>query len=247
MPSWSTAPPPENIYVHWNAVEGVSEYALTVNGEVLTTSDTSFTIDNLAPNTAYFITLRSICGSDDTSMAVSTSARTSCGVLTAPYNEDFSVNPLDCWTIYDFDGEANSRWYYSEDGYARSSYNEYSNANEWLITPAIAIPSDMSNLTVKWDASGSSFNSDYSHLTVRLSTTGIDTASFTTVLSAGTLSDGWETFTVQLSDTMAGSYRPCSLHPRQLQRQRSWGNNVSAYSSVYPRAAVSGPTQPRSG
>ncbi len=232
----------ENIYIHWNAVEGVSEYALIVNGEVLTTSDTSFIIDNLTSNTAYFITLRSVCGSDDTSMTISTSARTSCGVLTAPYNEDFSVNPLDCWTIYDFDGEANSRWYYSEDGYARSSYNEYSNANEWLITPAIAIPSDMSNLTVKWDASGSSFNSDYSHLTVRLSTTGIDTASFTTVLSAGTLSDGWETFTVQLSDTMAGhTVRVAFIHD-SYNDNGPYVDNVSVYSSVYPRAAVSGPT-----
>ncbi len=95
----------ENIYVHWNAVEGVNEYALTVNGEVLTTSDTSFTIDNLAPNTAYFIALRSICGGDDTSMAVSTSARTACAVITTlPWIEGFesydvttSHYNIPCW------------------------------------------------------------------------------------------------------------------------------------------------------
>lgn len=52
-----------------------------------------FTVTGLAPNTNYTFTVQDMCGSEDLSSAVSTSARTLCATMSAPWTEDFEGYP----------------------------------------------------------------------------------------------------------------------------------------------------------
>ena len=64
-------------------------------------SDTTYTLYNLNPNTAYTVQVMTVCDTSN-SIAMSTSFRTDCGVTAIPYTTSFedvdaSMNPF-CWT-----------------------------------------------------------------------------------------------------------------------------------------------------
>ena len=115
-----------------------------------------------------------------------------CGTITdIPWVESFeNAANLDCWTILDLDGSSNDNWsrYYSSYSshtgtYSmRSYYNSSSAANDWLITPAVEIPTNAEGLVLTWFVKGSTFSSNVSHYSVKISTTGNNVADFTTTL-----------------------------------------------------------------
>ena len=177
--------------------------------------DTSFYIDTLTPATNYTVVVSTICPDGTETSTISTSFNTACGVVSSfPWYEDFNSDASwTCWSTYNFDNNDNSDWSRNSNGYAVSGYNDEGNANDWLITPAIVVPYNANGLSLTWKAYGDSYSTDFSHLTVRLSTQGTDTASFTTVLSSTTLPDDvWTTYSASLSAYAGDTVRIAFIH-----------------------------------
>lgn len=151
----------------------------------------------LEDNTEYEYYVRAKCSNGKYSEWIGPFVfKTSCKVLTAPIVETFETNSstLDCWTILDNNGDGTSsgtntwRLYNSTSGANQGSYSMYfygnstpTNHDDWLITPAIKMnSSDIYELSYYFKTSSSTtYNNEFELV---LSTNGIDTAKFTTVL-----------------------------------------------------------------
>ncbi|MBR1755774.1 MAG: fibronectin type III domain-containing protein, partial [Bacteroidaceae bacterium] len=78
------------IAFHWTENGEASSWRVTVGDHTETVSTTSYEASNLSASTSYTISVRSLCSADDSSMALSGTARTSCGAITTlPWLEDF--------------------------------------------------------------------------------------------------------------------------------------------------------------
>jgi hypothetical protein len=142
---------------------------------------------------------------------------------TLPFSEDFESGMPACWTILDQDGDGIS-WedsynpvsYYSgvdlsgsgygdSDGFVLSgSYSNVSGAlypDNWLITPALVIPSNGAKLT--WYVSAVDANYAAEYYEVMLSTS-LDPSTFTSVFNETLQSDQWEQRSVNISGDFAG-------------------------------------------
>ncbi len=173
----------------------------TVVDETIATA--TYTNDTLQPATLYTVLVSTLCDDGTETATTTTTFHTSCVAVTAPWLEDFnSEASWLCWNTLSFDNETNTDWTLNS-GVATSSYNENAAANDWLITPAIEVPSDADGLALTWKATGASYDGYNTHLTVRLSTTSTDTASFSTVLFNNDLSDAWNSYSASL-DSYAG-------------------------------------------
>ena len=167
------------------------------------------------------ITLTS--GSITKSIAVSGTAVDCSQPHTLPFTENFENGMPSCWSILDQDGDGYT-WehsfepvsYYSNidlsgsgnngsDGFVMSG--SYSNVNgaltpdNWLITPALVIPSNGAKLT--WYVSA--IDADYAeeYYEVMLSTS-LTPSSFTSVFNETLQSDEWEQRSVNISGNYAG-------------------------------------------
>ena len=168
-----------------------------------TIASNTYTNDTLQPATLYTVLVSTLCDDGTETATTTTTFHTSCVAVTAPWLEDFnSEASWLCWNTLSFDNETNTDWTLN-DGEATSSYNENAAANDWLITPAIEVPSDADGLALTWKATGASYDVYNTHLTVRLSTTSTDTASFSTVLFNNDLPDAWNSYSASL-DSYAG-------------------------------------------
>ncbi len=141
------------------------EYCVTTSStapadsvELLTTSETSFTIDSLQPNTDYWVWVRTVCGEETTQWAFPLSVRTLCAPESAPYVEDFDswtdISP--CWATYtgawdtvptlasgySFSvSQGNFGSYIQLQGSALG-FNLWSNYKVWAISPQVVISAD---------------------------------------------------------------------------------------------------------
>ena len=108
--------------IHWSEVGSASQWIVEYgptgftpgNGTVMSSSDTSFTINNLDPNTEYDVYVSSDCGGGLVSTTISGNFRTECGpIVTLPYSENFETgiystnhqNYIVCWDRYESDPE----------------------------------------------------------------------------------------------------------------------------------------------
>jgi len=142
---------------------------------------------------------------------------------TLPFSEDFESGMPACWTILDQDGDGIS-WedsynpvsYYSGVDLSGSGYGDsdgfvlsgsYSNVSgvlypdNWLITPALVIPSNGAKLT--WYVSAVDANYAAEYYEVMLSTS-LDPSTFTSVFNETLQSDQWEQRSVNISGDFAG-------------------------------------------
>ena len=111
-----------------------------------------------------------------------------CAVSTFPHIWDFeNRNERVCWTIMDVDGDDNTWYFYksetyhyspdSSEGIVYSAGRSYS-ANNWLISPAVQLPSGVA-ARMEWDAGPYSSSALYGELYgVYVSTTGTDISDF---------------------------------------------------------------------
>jgi hypothetical protein len=76
----------DTIIVSWTAGGEETQWVVSdgVNPAV-EVSDNNYTFDNLNANTLYNISVRGICGADDTSIVTTASIRTACGVINLPF------------------------------------------------------------------------------------------------------------------------------------------------------------------
>ena len=96
----------------------------------VTTSERSATLTGLNPKTYYQVWVRSYCGENDESAAVTTYFATACGAEALPFSEDFSGG-IDCWTTQSIDASTGLN-----SGTFMFSYN--SNPPQYLISPELA-------------------------------------------------------------------------------------------------------------
>ena len=167
-----------------NALTTVNSLTLTWNDAVntsatynvysITTTDTtplqsaitttSCTINNLSANTLYTFAVEADCGTDYAQMAF-VSGRTSCGIESMPWSENFDnwTAKSDCWAFLSgaYNGGAGTPSTSSSAWSLNSSYgsninisgnaltmNVFSTNRYWAVTPAIEITSDNANLSV---------------------------------------------------------------------------------------------------
>lgn len=142
---------------------------------------------------------------------------------TLPFSEDFEAGMPACWTILDEDGDGIS-WedsynpfsYYSGVDLSGSGYGDsdgfvlsgsYSNVSgvlypdNWLITPALVIPSNGAKLT--WYVSAIDANYAAEYYDVMLSTS-LNPSTFTSVFNETLQSDQWEQRSVNINGNYAG-------------------------------------------
>lgn len=108
-----------------------------------------------------------------------------------PWSEGFETTQvLSGWTLYDFDSTTSDNWtrysgYTHAGNYCvRSGYNSSAACNDWLVTPPLRLPSSAEGFELKWWVRGSTYSGNQAHYTVLISTSGVDTASFTDTLFA---------------------------------------------------------------
>lgn len=157
--------------------------------------DTSIvTLSNLDPSTKYIAAVSVDCGPDGYSDSVYVIFMTECSPFSVPFHEDLDASVTyampDCWTNTTL-GTTYTSWSESVlDGYPYLiSYAAagVQVANDWLITPAIAIPADANTTDIQLVfATGGESQSYYSAseaaLEVYVSTTGKDISNFTDTL-----------------------------------------------------------------
>ena len=147
-------------------------------------------------------------GTATTTIAVTGNAVDCSNPFTLPFTEDFEAALSDCWLTIDADGDGQS-WYstlgstleaHGGDGtYASASWTSSAGPltpNNWLITPAISIPSTGAMLSWWVAAQDPSYPSD--HYQVMVSTTGTATTDFTSVYEETIASGDWAERTVAL-------------------------------------------------
>ena len=167
------------------------------------------------------ITLTS--GSITKSIAVSGTAVDCSQPHTLPFTENFENGMPSCWSILDQDGDGYT-WehsfepvsYYSNidlsgsgnngsDGFVMSG--SYSNVNgaltpdNWLITPALVIPSNGAKLTWYVSAVDADYAEEYYEVML---STSLTPNSFTSVFNETLQSDEWEQRSVNISGNYAG-------------------------------------------
>ena len=162
-------------------------------------------------------------GNTSKTIAVSGSAVDCSTPKTLPYTEDFEEGMPACWTILDQDGDGIS-WedsynpvsYYSGVDLSGSGYGDsdgfvlsgsYSNVigaltpDNWLITPALVIPSEGAKLTWYVSAIDADYAAEY--YDVMLSTS-LNPSTFTSVFNETLQSDQWEQRSVNIGGNYAG-------------------------------------------
>ena len=158
----STASDSASITVAWSDTSnsGATYSVACCNGNDTiwtTTSDTSYTFDNLSSNTLYTFLVRAICTSDDSSTALHASFRTACGNIQLPFTETFEGNTdgafPPCWTLvraHGTDPSVNSQ-YNSTPGGSLSMYMRALNDTAIFATPS-AIPLPGNSIYVRYKA-----------------------------------------------------------------------------------------------
>ena len=96
----------ESITLRWTAVAGANGYTIydmADNSVLGTTTDTTYTVDDLEPNTAYTLGVQSNCAGGD-GLIATVSGRTACIAITIDADNLFSESfegtafPPDCWS-----------------------------------------------------------------------------------------------------------------------------------------------------
>ncbi len=96
----------ESITLRWTAVAGANGYTIydmADNSVLGTTTDTTYTVDDLEPNTAYTLGVQSNCSGGD-GLIATVSGRTACVAITIDADNLFSESfegtafPPDCWS-----------------------------------------------------------------------------------------------------------------------------------------------------
>ena len=217
-----------------------------------TTTSTNISLTDLSAQTNYYFYVKSECNNGEESSYASTTFRTACGEVTDfPWIEDFEdASSFNCWTVLDLDNYSGSNWVrYSSSSYshsgnycARSGYNSSNAANDWLISPPIALPYDAEGMTLRWFVRGTSYSSNISHYTIRISTTGNAETDFTDSVFAESYSGGIAERTISLEDYAGQTIHIAFIHD-SYNDNGLYLDDISIYSALPPIASITGPIQ----
>ncbi len=153
-------------------------YNMADNSVVGNTSATTYTVDNLTPNTSYTFGVETNCTSGDAPI-ITVTATTDCASETMPWSENFDswTSKSACWSFLSgaFSGTpttSSSAWtlntsygnYINITGKALTM-NVYSTNRYWAVTPPISITEDNAMLSVDvavagWSAETTNYDAD---------------------------------------------------------------------------------------
>ena len=134
---------PYSANVSWTAPEGVSDFAITLNGQPVGNTGNPLIISNLTPGTNYTVAVSSICTSGDTSYANSTTFTTPCVALQAPFTENFetSTSLSVCYNILSYYNSYGTIYPYVSSGSGhsgnRSLYFYSYGAENFVVAPTV--------------------------------------------------------------------------------------------------------------
>lgn len=149
-------------------------------------SATNYTPNNLEPNTVYEFYVKANCTDEGSEWAGPFVFRTLCSAFNTPFLETFNSNSAtkDCWRILNENSDGNI-WSlqvtvnpYEGDQMAGMFTGSNGANDDWLISPTINVTANQ-RLRFYYKVYHSDFTED---LRIKLSTTGIDVADFTTTL-----------------------------------------------------------------
>ena len=197
-------------------------------------SGNPFSFTGLSPASSHTVRVRTVCASGDTSdWSAPLTFTTDCTPITAfPYIEDFenSTSIPACWRSIDGDGDGNN-WFITQDsdgevieGGESTSGNHYITSlsydyntddaltpNNWLLSPPFTLPSPC-NLSLVWYAK-SQDPSYLEPLDILMSTTGGDTAAFTTtVMSLNAVPGEYTQYVYSLANYAGQTVRFAFVH-----------------------------------
>jgi len=184
---------------HWTPTGNETSWQVKVGALApVTVTDTFYTATGLTPATNYNVVVRGICGVGDTSLALSGSFWTECVAFNVPYYIHFDgYNGLNvCWNNQAVGGTtpssswSNTSTYGYE--YIYSSASSLNNpTSDYLISPAIQIPTDTAALRLVLQVAGlpsTYYSSSVAAYQVLVSPNGSDSvAAFTDVLLQDTI------------------------------------------------------------
>ena len=141
---------------HWTPLGTETTWEVTVgDNEPVEVSTASYTATGLNSNTAYAVSVRAICGAEDTSFATTASFRTACGPMAMPFFEDFDSYANGefppCWNrlkAYGTDPSVNQQFHHSG---SQAMYLRASNDTNIFCTPS-AIPLAGNEIQVRYFA-----------------------------------------------------------------------------------------------
>lgn len=158
--------------VSWTGATGQTEWAVYLNDDLLgTTTTASYSLTGLTSSSNYTVSVRAVCGAGDTSRAMVAAFRTSCGIITLPWSENFDnwSSYSECWQRYS--GDISSTVTTTTSGWSlQSSYgdivisgkalaeNLWSTNKYMAVTPAINMTYDTATLT--FDLAGTPWDED---------------------------------------------------------------------------------------
>ena len=146
----------DDLSVSWNAGGSETSWAVSIDGGLNwnTSSDSSYTFTGLNPNTAYTVSVVSLCSATDSSFIRTVSGRTACsGYTNVPYTEDFENSTAgaapNCWmqvaTGTSGSGTFPSVYSYSYNTHNGDKYFEFESSATSADTEIVALP-EMQNI-----------------------------------------------------------------------------------------------------
>ena len=204
----------DSAHVAWVAGNGETNFRVEYQAEGDTswtevagnTTVTEYDLGDLNANTNYTVRVTALCTDEEPSSTVS--FRTECGTVSNfPFIEQFSAaSSFDCWTIVSpLNHTGTYIWHYytysneqvSPPG-AAGIYNS-STTDDWLISPALELPSDGSDFILQFYHFGEGSGNGTPKYQVLVSTTTADLASFTDTVFQESHAGWFELRTVSLA------------------------------------------------
>ena len=224
----------------------------------VTVSDTVATLNGLASGSRYNVRVMTECDGGSLSMPLLGSFNTGCAAITTfPVEENFDAGTVaNCWMATDYDGVADDNWQHSNTPYTNhnaspgafvSQYNGYVNGNNWLVSPAIVLPSELNNITMSWYTYGKSYMGARPYLDVKVSnTSAVDTSAFTTVFSGYLDENEYTRHAVGLSQ-YAGQTIYVAFVRRGYDDDGLYLDDLSIYAAQEPEVSIVGNATPTVG
>ena len=232
----------------------------SIEWSMVTTTDTSVVLINLEHSSPYDIRLSASCADGSFSTELTGTFMTACGIIeTFPYEEGFDNGSAFCWQVFSLNSSSTDNWLYTTEasdtrnssmGAYASGYNSMENCNEWLVSPVIELPDDVSNFKLSWYSYARAWQTNQPRVEVKVAvgsaplSASLDTTLFTTTLYAENLDENdFVKHSVTL-DQFAGQTIRIAFVRRGYDDYYVVLEDINLYPSLEPTVTIAGPAAP---
>lgn len=230
---------PANTDIEWN-VETVYERHATL----------SF----LDEGVLYEVSVRAVCAPGEFSNPTTSVFRTLCQTDDIAYSEDFEGEGIECWNVLVTNLYQNVAWHRSNTQaysgeYSMSSasiYSFFAPIDEWLVSPAINVPSDADvNLSFTWYSLNPTMsNHEEPYLVLANTDAYNDKASYTDTLAYVVGDETWTKHTVRISQYAGQKIHIAFVHnvASNVGDNAIYIDSAAIMVDQIPVVAINGPT-----